>query len=232
MGREPLAESHKAGERQAGGADNTTPWFQKVISWFKPDSGHAWMWPQELTPCFCPLPCTQEAHFTLVHLPMQGLREAMGIIREVQKVLWDRNLKALAPLKADLPSFPLCHSTDCREDTHLPLAHMVATRSHLSAASMPWKHIGTNTRAGLKTQRVSPIQANLFANAECRSNVLAVLIQHDGLRDTPTTLKASQSVIIKAENTTDAACASKSKFCSLATQNVALWRVDSAHSLT
>lgn len=44
--------------------------------------------------------------------------------------------------------------------------------------------------------------------------MLAVLIQHDGLRDTPTTLKASQSVIIKAENTTDAACASKSKFCS------------------
>lgn len=29
---------------------------------------------------------------------MQGLREAMEIIREVQRVLWDRNLKALASL--------------------------------------------------------------------------------------------------------------------------------------
>lgn len=62
---------------------------------------------------------------------MQGLREAMKIIRVVQRVLWDRNLKALASLKADLPFFSLCHSTDCREDIHLPLAHMVATRSHL-----------------------------------------------------------------------------------------------------
>lgn len=59
--------------------------------------------------------------------------------------------------------------------------------------------------------RVSPIQANLFANAERSSNVLAVLIQHDGLRDTPTTLKASQAVIIKAENTTDAACVAESR---------------------
>lgn len=64
---------------------------------------------------------------------MQGMREAMGISREGQRVLWDRNWKALASLKAELPSFPLCHGTDCREGTHLPLAHMVATSSHLRA---------------------------------------------------------------------------------------------------
>lgn len=41
--------------------------------------------------------------------------------------------------------------------------------------------------------------------------MLAVLIQHDGLTDTPTMLKASRSVIIKAENTTDGAYAAESR---------------------
>ena len=41
--------------------------------------------------------------------------------------------------------------------------------------------------------------------------MLAVLIQHDGLTDTPTTLKASWSVIIKAENTPDGAYVTESR---------------------
>lgn len=66
---------------------------------------------------------------------------------------------------------------------------------------------------------MSPIQANLFANAERSSDVLAVLIQHDGLWDTPTTLKASQAVIIKAEMQP---VPPSPGFCSLTAQDVAL----------
>ena len=70
--------------------------------------------------------------------------------------------------------------------------------SQSAASAMLQKHVGSNTETGLEKQRENPIQANLFANAESSSDVLAVLIQHDGLADTPTTLKASQSVIIKS----------------------------------
>ena len=61
----------------------------------------------------------------------------------------------------------------------------------------PWAG-SLNTKTGVEKQRVSRIQANLSANVESSSSMLAILVQHNGLTDTPTMLKASQSVIIKS----------------------------------
>lgn len=121
-------------------------------------------------------------------------------------------MKTLALPKAGLPSFPLFHQHRLQVG-QFPVScpHGSHQQPSQSAASTPWMHIGSNIEAGIEKRRVSPIQANLFANAESSNDVLAALIQHDGLTDTPTTLKASRSVIIKAENTADGACAAESR---------------------
>lgn len=91
------------------------------------------------------LPWSQGAHFTLVHLLGQGLREATGINRERQRLWWERKTKALASPKAGLPSFPLCHQHRL-QGRQLPASrpHGSHQQPSQSTASMPGKHIGSN----------------------------------------------------------------------------------------